>query len=164
MSLKVSSKEIRFSTFSLVTHPLIIIVPLGFILLFSPVLMSSFINTKSDQITQLLYELASAASNNGSAIGGFYTASAFFNLLEAIIMLLGRYPIMAFQLVIAQSFASKRPKLQFGRTFDIGSFWFGLMLFFTMLLLGLLSFFPILAAGPLLSWGKSFSLYIGGIL
>ncbi len=164
MSLKVSSKEIKYSTYSLVTHPLIVIVPLGFILLFSPILMGTFLNTKPDQITQLLYELASAASNNGSAMGGFDTASTFFNLLEAIIMIVGRYPIMAFQLVIAQSFASKKPKMQYGRTFDIGSFWFGLMLFFTMLLLGLLSFFPILAAGPLLSWGKAFSLFIGGIL
>lgn len=164
MSLKVSSREIKFSTYSLVTHPLIVIVPLGFILLFSPVLMGSFINTRPDQITELLYELASAASNNGSAIGGFYTASAFFNILEVITMIMGRYLIMAFQLVIAQSFASKKPKLQFGRTFDIGSFWFGLMLFFTMLLLGLLSFFPILAVGPLLSWGKSFSMFIGGML
>ena len=164
MSLKVGSKEIRYSTYSLVTHPLIIIVPLGFILLFSPVLMSTFFNSRPDQITQLLYELASAASNNGSAMGGFQTSLPFFNVLEAIIMLIGRFPIIAFQLLIAQSFSSKRPKAQFGRTFDVGSFWFGLMLFSTMLLLGLLSFFPILAAGPLLSWGKAFSLFIGGVL
>jgi K+-transporting ATPase ATPase A chain len=164
MSLKISSKEIKYSTFSLITHPIIIIVPLGVTLLLAPILMSSFVNTKPDQITQLLYEFASAASNNGSTMGGFTENSVFFNVLEGIIILMGRYPIIAFQLVIAQSFASKKPKVQFGRTFDIGSFWFGLMLFFTMILLGLLSFFPILAVGPLLSWGKSFSLFIGGLL
>ncbi|MHB1440320.1 MAG: potassium-transporting ATPase subunit KdpA [Cuniculiplasma sp.] len=162
MSLKVSSKEIKYSTYSLITHPLIIIIPLGVVVLLSPILMSSFINTKPDQITQLLYEFASAASNNGSEMGGFTTNSAFFNIMDGIIILLGRYPIIGFQLVIAQSFATKKPKVMYGRTFDIGSFWFGLMLFFTMILLGLLSFFPILAVGPLLAWGKSFSLLIGG--
>ena len=126
--------------------------------------MSSFVNTRPDQITQLLYEFASAASNNGSEVGGFATNTAFFNIIDGIIMLMGRFPIMAFQLVIAQSFASKKPKVLYGRTFDIGSFWFGMMLFFTMLLLGLLSFFPILAVGPLLSWGRTFSLIIRGVL
>ncbi len=162
MSLKVNSREIKYSTFSLITHPLIVIIPMGVVLLFSPILMSSFINTKPDQITQLLYEFASAAANNGSEMGGFSTNSTFFNIVDGIIMLMGRFPIMAFQLVIAQSFASKKPKVLYGRTFDIGSFPFGITLFFTMLLLGLLSFFPILAVGPLLSWGRAFSLLIGG--
>ncbi len=164
MSLKVSAKEMKYSTYSLITHPLIIIVPLGIVLLLSPILMSSFVNTRPDQITQLLYEFATAASNNGSEVGGFATNTAFFNIIDGIIMLMGRFPIMAFQLVIAQSFASKKPKVLYGRTFDIGSFWFGMMLFFTMLLLGLLSFFPILAVGPLLSWGRTFSLIIRGVL
>ena len=110
----------------------------------------------------MLYEFASAAANNGSEMGGFSTNSTFFNIVDGIIMLMGRFPIMAFQLVIAQSFASKKPKVLYGRTFDIGSFPFGITLFFTMLLLGLLSFFPILAVGPLLSWGRAFSLLIGG--
>lgn len=161
MSLKISSKEIKYSTFSLIIHPLIIIVPLGFTLLFAPILMKSFVNSHPDQITALLYEYASAASNNGSEIGGFATNTPFFNVLDGIIMLMGRYPIMAFQLIVAESFAYKKPKVQYGRSVDIGSFWFGFMLLFTMILLGLISFFPILSAGPLLAWGRAFSLLVG---
>lgn len=158
MSLKISSKEIKYSTFSLIIHPLIIIVPLGFTLLFGPILMESFVNTRPDQITALLYEYASSASNNGSEIGGFATNSVFFNLMDSVIMLLGRYPIIAFQLIVAESFSHKKPKVQYGRSVDVGSFWFGFMLLFTMIILGLISFFPILAAGPLLAWGRAFSL------
>ena len=161
MSLKISSKEIKYSTFSLIIHPLIIIVPLGFTLLFAPILMKSFINTHPDQITELLYEYTTSASNNGSEIGGFATNSVFFNLIDSVILLLGRYPIMAFQLIVAESFSFKKPKVQYGRSVDIGSFWFGFMLLFTMIILGLISFFPILAAGPLLAWGRAFSLLIG---
>ncbi|MGP6219799.1 potassium-transporting ATPase subunit KdpA [Caldiplasma sukawensis] len=163
MGFKISSKEIKYSTYSLITHPLIIIVPLGFTLLFSSILMGSFVNSGSDKITQLLYEYASAAANNGSEMGGFLTNSPFFNLIDAAIMLLGRYLIMFFQLLIAQSLSFRKPKMEYGRNFSVGSFWFGLMLAFVILLFGLLSFFPILATGPLLSWGRSFDLFIGGV-
>ncbi len=162
MSLKIESTEIKYSTFTLIFHPIIIIVSLGVVILFAPTLMGSFINTRADQITQLLYEFASAASNNGSAMEGFTVNSPFFNVLIGVLVILGRYPIIAFQLYIAQSFAVKKPKVQFGRTVDIGSFWFGFMLLFTMILLGLISFFPILSTGPLLAWGKAFSLTMGG--
>ncbi len=161
-SLKISSKEIKYSTYSLITHPLLIVVPLGITLLI-PALMSSFVSPRPDQITELLYEFSSAAANNGSAMGGFQVNQAFFNILEAGIMLIGRFLVMGFQLMIAQSFAFKKPKVTYGRSVNVGSFWFGFMLFFTMILLGLLSFFPVLALGPLLAWGKDFNLLIGVI-
>ena len=78
-------------------------------------------------------------------------------------MLLGRYLLMFFQLAVAQSFAYKIPEVQLGRSIDTGSFTFGLMLFSTMILLGVLSFFPILAVGPFEAWGHSFGLFIGGV-
>ncbi|MHB8361858.1 MAG: potassium-transporting ATPase subunit KdpA, partial [Thermoplasmataceae archaeon] len=158
-SLKISSKEIKYSTYSLISHPLLIVIPLGITLLI-PSLMSTFVSPKPDQITELLYEFASSAANNGSAMGGFTTNQAYYNILEAGIMMAGRYMIIGFQLMIAQSFAFKKPKVNYGRSVNIGSFWFGFMLFFTMILLGLLSFFPVLALGPLLAWAKAFNLIV----
>ena len=164
MSLKIESKEIKYSTFTLIIHPILIIIPIGIVLLLGPELMKSFINTRPDQITQLLYEFASAVSNNGSAMEGFTVNTPFYNTLIGILVIMGRYPIIAFQLLIAQSFSNKKPKVQYGRGVDIGSFWFGFMLLFTMLLLGLISFFPILSAGPLLAWGKALSLSLEGLI
>lgn len=161
MSLKIGSKEIKYSTMSLITHPMLVVIPLG-ITLVIPTVMGSFINPHPAQITQLLYEFASSASNNGSEMGGFLTNQPFFNILDAVIMLLGRFLLMGFQLLIAQSFSYKKPKIQFGRTIDPGSFSFGIMLLATMTLLGVLSFFPILALGPILSWARSFNLMIMG--
>ena len=163
MSLKIGSREIRYSTLSLVTHPLLVIIPFGITLLI-PNMLSTFVNTRPDQITQLLYEFGTAAANNGSEIGGFLTNQAYFNYLDGVIMLLGRYLLMGFQLLIAQSFSYKKPKVQVMRTVDPGSFMFGFSLFFVMILLGLLSFFPILALGPLLAFAKAFNLFIAGVL
>jgi len=156
MGLKIGSREIRYSTLSLVTHPLLILIPFGITLLF-PSLILGDASTKTDIISQVLYEFASAASNNGSEIGGFVTNTAFFNIVDGALMLLGRYILIGLQLLIAQSFAFKSPKIQFGRSVDPGSPLFGLMLFSTMILVGILSFFPILALGPFLSWAKDFN-------
>ena len=79
-------------------------------------------------------------------------------------MLLGRFLLIGFQLVIAESFSYKSPKVEFGRSINPSSFLYGLMLFTVMILLGVLSFFPILALGPFLSWAHDFSLFIGGLV
>ncbi|MCL4359179.1 MAG: potassium-transporting ATPase subunit KdpA [Candidatus Thermoplasmatota archaeon] len=155
MSIKIGSKEIKYSTLSLITHPLLIIIPLG-ITLMIPSIMASFPNPKPDAITELLYEFATSASNNGSEVGGFLTNQLYFNVLDGIIMILGRYVIMGFQLKIADLFSNKKPKVEMGKSIDTGSFYFGLMLLGVMILVGLLSFFPILALGPILSWAKAF--------
>ena len=163
MSLKIGSKEIKYSTLSLVTHPLLILIPFGITIFFLPHILAPYTNPRSDIITEIFYEFASAASNNGSAMGGFTVNQPYLNYVEGVIMLLGRYLLMFFQLAVAQSFAYKIPKVQLGRSIDTGSFTFGLMLFSTMILLGVLSFFPILAVGPFEAWGHSFGLFIGGV-
>ncbi|GGM79128.1 potassium-transporting ATPase potassium-binding subunit [Thermogymnomonas acidicola] len=156
LTLKIGSKEIRYSTLSLVTHPLLVIVPFG-ITLMLPGVMSTFVNSRPDQITQLLYEFATSAANNGSEMGGFATNSPYFNYLDGVIMLLGRYLLIGFQLVIAYSFSTQKAKVQGERAIDPGTKLFGFLLFSVMLLIGLLSFFPMLVLGPILSWAKLFN-------
>ncbi|MEM0158113.1 MAG: potassium-transporting ATPase subunit KdpA [Thermoplasmataceae archaeon] len=163
MGLKIGSREIRYSTLSLVTHPLLILIPFGITMIF-PSLIIGDPNPKIDIISQILYEFASAASNNGSEIGGFMTNTAYFNILDGVIMILGRYLIMGLQLLIAQSFAFKSPKIQFGRSVDPASPLFGLMLFSTLILVGVLSFFPLLALGPFLQWARDFNFLTAVIL
>ncbi len=163
MSLKLSSKEIKYSTLSLVTHPLLVLIPFGVTMLL-PALLAGFPATRPDQVTTVLYEFGTAAANNGSEIGGFLTNQAYFNYLDGVIMLLGRFLLMGFQLAIADSFSSKSPKVEYGRSINPGTFLYGLMLLTVMILLGVLSFFPILALGPFLSWAKSFSLSILGVI
>ncbi len=163
MSIKISSKEIKYSTLSLVTHPLLVLIPFGITMLL-PALVIGDPNPRPDVISSVLYEFLSAASNNGSEVGGFVTNTAFFNITDGILMLLGRFVLMGLQLAIAQSFATKSPKVETGRTIETGSPLFALMLFVTIIMLGVLSFFPVLALGPFLSWAKDFNLFIGGML
>ena len=161
LSLRIGSKEIKYSTLSLLTHPMLILIPLGITLVFGP--MSSFLNLRPDNLTNLLYEFSTSAANNGSEAGGFNTNLPYFNILDSVLMLLGRYLVMAFQLLIAQSFAVKKAKSVFGRTIGPDTFLFGVMLIAVMIILSLLSFFPILVLGPISSWSKDFSLMMGAL-
>ncbi len=162
MNIKIGSKEIKYSTLSLITHPLIIIIPLGFTLLL-PFIMGTFYNGFPSNISNLLYEFASSASNNGSEAGGFLTNQSYFNYLDGIIMLLGRYLILGIQLLLAQQFAFKKPKTVYDKsTIDTGSFSFGFMLLAVIMMIGLLSYLPIFALGPLYAWAKDFNFVVMG--
>lgn len=160
MGFKLGSKEIKYSTLSLVTHPLIVLIPLGIILV-EPFLVSGMINPEPQRVTELFYEFLTSASNNGSEIGGFTTNTALFNYLDSAIMLLGRYLILGIQLYIAQIFSGRSPRGESPNTVSVGSSYFGLMLFGVMIGLGLLSFFPVLALGPLLSFANDLHLFAG---
>ncbi len=160
MNIRIGSKEMKYSTLSLITHPLIIIIPLGITLLI-PLVMHTFYNGFSSNISNLVYEFASAASNNGSEAGGFTTNSPYFNYVDSVIMLLGRYLIIGIQLLLAQQFAFKRPKSIYDKsTIDTGSFSFGFMLLSVILMIGLLSYLPIFALGPLYTWAKDFGFVV----
>ncbi len=158
MSIRIGSKEMKYSTIALLSHPLIVLIPLGITLLI-PGVMETFLNGHASNITNLLYEFVSAASNNGSEAGGFLTNSKYFNYLDGFIMLLGRYLILGIQLLLAQQFAFKKPKSEYTRaTIDIGSPAFGFMLFAVIIMIGLLSYLPVFALGPLYSWAKAFGI------
>lgn len=156
MGIKLESKEIRYSTLTIITHPLIILIPFGIAMLI-PSLLVSFANSHSQNITSLLYEFASAASNNGSEIGGFNFTS-FFNYVDAITMLLGRFLIFGLELLIAQSFSLKSARGESTNAIQIGSLNFGMMMLFVIIFMGILSFFPILVLGPFFSFARDFSL------
>lgn len=161
LGIKLESKEIRYSTLTIISHPIMILIPFG-IALMIPGIMAGFVNSHAQNITAIIYEFASSASNNGSEIGGFNTASLFFNYTDGALMLLGRYLLMGLELLIAQSFAVKRARGESQNAIQLGSFNFGLMMMFVIVFMGILSFFPILVLGPLFSFAKDFSL--GGLI
>ncbi len=163
MGFKLGSKEIKYSTISLVTHPLIVLIPLGLVAT-QLTLVHTFTNPFPQRVTELFYEFLSSASNNGSEIGGFATNTALFNYLDSVIMLIGRFFLMGIQLFIAQLFANRNPRTESPNTVSVGSPYFAIMLFAVIIGLGLLSYFPVLALGPLLSFAKDLNLFIGGII
>ena len=100
-------------------------------------------------LSELLYAYSSATGNNGSAFAGLGTNTAWFNTTLGIAMLLGRFFMIIPILALAGSLAQKKLIPASEGSLPVSGFTFMAMLIGTVLIVGALTFFPVLALGPL---------------
>jgi len=99
--------------------------------------------------TEILYAFSSAANNNGSAFGGLSATTVFYNVATALAMFIGRFwPIMA-ALAIAGSLAAKKRVPVTDGTMPTHGPLFVTLLIGSILLIGVLTYVPALALGPI---------------
>jgi K+-transporting ATPase ATPase A chain len=99
-------------------------------------------------LSQVLYEYASAAANNGSGFEGLSDNTPWWNVSTSIVLWLGRFPPMLLPLAAAGLLAEKRPAPPSSGTLDVGSPAFAATVVAVMVLLQLLTFVPALVLGP----------------
>lgn len=100
-------------------------------------------------LSELLYAYTSATANNGSAFGGFGANTVLHNTLLGLAMLLGRFAVIIPVLAIAGSVAAKRKVPASAGTFPTHGGLFVALLVGVILVVGGLTFFPVLALGPI---------------
>jgi K+-transporting ATPase ATPase A chain len=106
-------------------------------------------------VTQAVYEYASAAANNGSGFEGLGDDTLWWNLSTVVSLLGGRYlPIVAL-LLLAAGFARKQPATPTPGTLATDTPLFTSVTVVVVVILGALTFFPVLALGPI---AEAFSL------
>ncbi|HGY5237626.1 potassium-transporting ATPase subunit KdpA [Aeromonas salmonicida] len=99
-------------------------------------------------LSRLIYAYASAAGNNGSAFAGLAAADSWQCIAIGLAMLLGRFGYIIPVLAIAGQLA-RAPRQETGESdFPIRGPLFITLLIITVLLIGGLSFLPVLALGP----------------
>lgn len=99
-------------------------------------------------LSRLIYAYASAAGNNGSAFAGLAAADNWQCIAIGLAMLLGRFGYIIPVLAIAGQLA-RAPRQETGESdFPIRGPLFITLLIITVLLIGGLSFLPVLALGP----------------
>ncbi len=99
--------------------------------------------------SQILYAVASASNNNGSAFPAFIGNTVFYNLLLGFCMFASRFGVIGCVLVIAGKMASKNKTPQAARYLDTASPLFILSVIFVVLILSVPAFLPSLALGPI---------------
>jgi potassium-transporting ATPase potassium-binding subunit len=98
--------------------------------------------------SEILYAFTSAANNNGSSFGGLKASTVFYNVATALAMFIGRFwPIMA-ALAIAGSLAAKKRVPVTEGTMPTHGPLFVTLLIGSILLIGVLTYVPALALGP----------------
>jgi potassium-transporting ATPase potassium-binding subunit len=170
---KIEKREVVLASFLiLLVHPIAILLPGAITLAFpgAPVdataqgFYNGITNPGFHGLTQVLYEYASAAANNGSGFEGLLDSQPtpsglWWNLSCCFSLLMGRYvPIMAL-LLLADSMSRKQPVPMTVGTLRTDTLLFTGVTAGVILILGALTFFPILALGPI---AEAFQIARGG--
>ncbi|HLJ61371.1 MAG TPA: potassium-transporting ATPase subunit KdpA [bacterium] len=99
--------------------------------------------------SEILYAFTSMGNNNGSAFAGLNGNTPFYNDVGAVVMWLGRFWEIVPVLAIAGSLAAKKVVPPGAGTLPTYTVQFVLWLVAVIIILGALSFLPVLALGPI---------------
>ncbi len=145
---KIESREVKLAVIALLAHPLCI---LGFtaVSMAIPSAREAILNQGPHGITEMAYAFTSATANNGSAFAGLAANTTYFNVTTAVAMLIGRYVIFIPMLAVAGSLAEKQILPESEGTFRTDTPLFAGLLVGIIMIMGALTFFPLLALGPL---------------
>lgn len=111
--------------------------------------LSSLNNAGPHGLSEIIYAFASGAGNNGSAFAGLNANAPFYNLTIAFAMLIGRFATLIPSLAIAGSLIKKRFVPDEAK-FPTASPLFVVMLVSVVIIVGALTFFPVMVLGPIL--------------
>jgi K+-transporting ATPase ATPase A chain len=117
------------------------------------------LNAGPHGFSEILYDFTSVTNNNGSAFAGLSANTPFYNVINTVGLLLGRFAIIVPVLALAGSLAAKRPVAASAGTFRTDAPMFMGLLTGVVLIVGALTFFPAVSLGPIveqLSHGRFF--------
>lgn len=145
---KIESREVKLSVLALLAHPLCILAFTA-VAMALPSVRAAILNKGPHGISEVAYAFTSATANNGSAFAGLAASIPFLSVTTAIAMIIGRYVIFIPMMAVAGSLAQKQIVPESEGTFRTDTMLFAGLLIGIVIIIGALTFFPVLALGPL---------------
>jgi K+-transporting ATPase ATPase A chain len=145
---KIEAYEVKLAAVSFLMHPLLILAGMALTLALR-LDLDAIANPGFHGFSEVMYAYTSAAANNGSAFAGLSGNTPWWNASLGVVMLLGRYVSIVLMLALAGSLAAKKPLPHTVGTMPTDDLLFAIVLAGTIVILGALTFFPILAIGPI---------------
>jgi K+-transporting ATPase ATPase A chain len=148
---KIEPREMTIAT-------IIILIPIFLILIFSAVAVlvdpgtTAVLNPGPHGFSEIMYAFTSASQNNGSAFAGLTANSIFYNLSTALCMFIGRFGTAILTLALAGSLVVKKIVPAGEGTLSDHRPLFIIWLVFVVFIIGVLSFLPALAVGPIVEY------------
>jgi K+-transporting ATPase ATPase A chain len=155
---KIQATEIKLAGLGALVMPLIVLIFTG-IAVSIHAGQAGASNAGPHGFTEILYGLTSQGNNNGSAFGGLSGDHAFYNVIGAIDMLIGRFGIMIPALALGGVLAAKNVVPESLGTFRTDNGMFVGLTIGVIVIIGGLTFFPAISLGPIIeqfSHGKFF--------
>ncbi len=147
---KIEAYDVQMAMLYILIFPLII---LGFAAIssVSPEFgLTSLNNQGAHGLSEMLYAFTSGTGNNGSAFAGLNANTLWYNTTIGFAMLLGRFFMIIPMLAIAGNLASKKTVPATLGTFPVNTPLFAVLLVSIILIVGALTFFPVLSLSPIL--------------
>ena len=150
---KIGAREIKLASLYILTTPTLVLV--GTALSFAipgireEVATVSIWNPGLHGFSEVLYAFTSAANNNGSAFAGLTANTPWMNTALGVAMFLGRFLPILFVLALAGSFAAQNRIPASAGTLPTHRPQFVGLLLATIVIVSALTYFPVLALGPL---------------
>ncbi len=145
---KIEGREMKLTALCIIIHPLLILA-FSALAVGTQAGLAGITNGGFHGLSQVLYEFASSAANNGSGFEGLADNTLFWNITTGLAMFFGRYLSIVIQLAIAGSLMKKSFVNESAGTLHTDTFSFSVILVFVVYILAALTFFPVLSLGPI---------------
>lgn len=145
---KIEGREMKLTALCIIIHPLLILA-FSALAVATQAGLEGITNPGFHGLSQVLYEYSSSAANNGSGFEGLADNTFFWNITTGLAMFFGRYLSIVIQLAIAGSLMKKRFVNESVGTLHTDTMSFAVILVFIVYIFAALTFFPVLALGPI---------------
>ena len=158
---KIEAFDVQMAMLAILVFPLIVLVLTGISSVSSGFGTSSIANPGPHGLSEILYAYTSGTANNGSAFAGISANTRWYNTTIGIAMLIGRFLIIVPMLALAGNLGVKTRVPPSLGTFPVTTPLFATLLVGVIVIVGVLTFFPVLSLGPivehfLMQSGKTF--------
>ena len=144
---KIGTFEMKMAAVAILVMPITVLFFTALAVL-HPSGLAGLLNHGPHGFSEILYAFTSAGNNNGSAFAGLTANAPFYDTWLGVAMLIGRFWIIIPVLAIAGSMAAKQPAPPSSGTLPTHKPLFITFLVGTVILVGVLTFVPALALGP----------------
>jgi K+-transporting ATPase ATPase A chain len=144
---KIQSFEIKMASLVMLIPGILVLVATA-IAVTTRAGQAGIFNPGAQGFSEILYAVTSASNNNGSAFAGLSANTPFYNTLLGVCMLISRFWVIVPVLAIAGSLAAKKRVPESVGTLPTHTPLFVAVVVGVILLIGVLTYAPTLALGP----------------
>lgn len=153
---KVEAREMKIAMIIALLHPFLILVGTALAAALPQYTTETLNNPGFHGLSEMLYEYTSSSANNGSGFEGLGDNTIWWNISTGFVLILSRFLPIIGPVAIAGLLAQKKYIPEGDGTLKTDTATFGLMVFVIIAIVAALSFFPVLALGPI---AEFFTLY-----
>jgi K+-transporting ATPase ATPase A chain len=147
---KIEAYDVQMAMLYALIFPLVILALTALSAMSPDLGLSSLNNQGAHGLSEILYAFTSGTGNNGSAFAGLNANTMWYNSALGAAMLIGRFLMIVPVLAIAGNLARKKSIPASLGTFPVNNLLFTVLLVSVVVIVGALTFFPVLSLSPVL--------------